>query len=339
MSYYSEDDLRRGQVGGCYNMTLFEINRKEREKMRYEEERRQFEEQMEEEERRLQEEERKLQEEQQQIICQAQAIFEDDINRLNKINKLFHEIDGEYRNDLSNVISSTINCRRALKNFDRSPEKAIAKYNEAQRRRGLPLSTLKEATANVEQQIVNYERAEIEIQKRRIEYFKCEGLQSVKGIEDECKETLDSDWEYEVKESARKAYDLARKIRLDWQRKCAEFEIEVAGKKGEEDVEYVIKWLRADGYKSIFRDCLTKYGNAGIVLKNEDYINEEQEFDHIVVGKNGVFLIETKNHSGTISINSSGDWTQEKADTLKGIKNPVQQCDRHSKLIKSIIGG
>ena len=75
-----------------------------------------------------------------------------------------------------------------------------------------------------------------------------------------------------------------------------------------------------------------------LMLANPDYIDESQEFDHIVVGKSGIILIETKNYAGTITVSSYGDWIQTKKGERKGIKNPVQQCDRHEALMRSIVG-
>ena len=111
-----------------------------------------------------------------------------------------------------------------------------------------------------------------------------------------------------------------------------------AGKQGEASVEYALKWMQPNGYRSVWRTSLTKYGTPGIVLKNRAFIDEKQEFDHIIVGTNGVFLIETKNYSGTLQITSNGDWIQEKNNIKKGIKNPVQQCNRHRAILQSILG-
>lgn len=114
--------------------------------------------------------------------------------------------------------------------------------------------------------------------------------------------------------------------------------IKSAGAAGENEVEYALKWLKPMGYKIIERNCYSNYSDACIMLANPDYIDESQEFDHIVVGKSGIILIETKNYAGTITVSSYGDWIQTKKGERKGIKNPVQQCDRHEALMRSIVG-
>ena len=85
-------------------------------------------------------------------------------------------------------------------------------------------------------------------------------------------------------------------------RTTSDFYITNAGQKGEDAVEYVLKWLRPYGYMPVEKTCLTKYGTISILLQNKSFINEAQEYDHIIVGKNGVFLIETKNYSGEITV-------------------------------------
>ena len=108
--------------------------------------------------------------------------------------------------------------------------------------------------------------------------------------------------------------------------------IREAGEKGENEVSYALKWL--DNY--VIFDKFNNKGNA-IKLENLQYIDETQEYDHILVGNNGIILIETKAYSGKIVIDASGNWTREKNGEIKGIKNPLQQVRRHEKLLKSII--
>lgn len=105
-----------------------------------------------------------------------------------------------------------------------------------------------------------------------------------------------------------------------------------AGEKGEAKVRYALSWLPQD-YKIIQGD-----NNEKLYLINEDFRDERQEYDHIVVGPNGLFLIETKNYGGIVRIDSHGNWTQQKNDEkVKGLKNPRQQVIQHEKLIKSFI--
>lgn len=110
------------------------------------------------------------------------------------------------------------------------------------------------------------------------------------------------------------------------------------GKVGEKEVEYALKWLDKS-YMIVPKMLSKRYeGEKTIELCNPEYIDEPQEYDHIVIGKQGVFVIETKYYSGKLVIDSNGNWIREKKDgTRIGERNPYQQIDRHVKLLKSFL--
>lgn len=102
-----------------------------------------------------------------------------------------------------------------------------------------------------------------------------------------------------------------------------------AGQAGEATVEYALKWLKGKGFQSV--------GNR-IRLKNEAFIDEAQEYDHILVFPGGIVCIETKNFGGKITITESGQWIKERGGERRGMENPVFQVDRHHNLLSSIVG-
>ncbi len=102
------------------------------------------------------------------------------------------------------------------------------------------------------------------------------------------------------------------------------------GKIGEKEVIYALKWL--DKTYKLIND-----GNH-VIIKNIDFIDESQEIDHLVVGPQGIFIIETKYFSGNIIIDSKGNWIREKKNGSEGVTNPLQQVRRHEKIVKSIVG-
>lgn len=109
------------------------------------------------------------------------------------------------------------------------------------------------------------------------------------------------------------------------------------GEPGEKEVEYALKWLDKS---YIVMSGKNSHGDQKekIILYNEQFIDEKQEFDHIIIGQQGVFLIETKNYTGTIEIDQNGNWIRMKKDGIRvGEKNPIQQIRRHEKLMKSIV--
>ena len=108
---------------------------------------------------------------------------------------------------------------------------------------------------------------------------------------------------------------------------------------GEKDVEYVIKWFIAtqkDTVLSIEHDCQSKYSSRCILLNNPDFLNDPQEYDHILVTKCGIIIIETKHWEGNIQIRQDQKWIKEKDGNLVGLKSPDFQMKRHEILMKSI---
>ena len=106
---------------------------------------------------------------------------------------------------------------------------------------------------------------------------------------------------------------------------------------GVETVDYALKWLEPKGVVSVPKDCIWRNSKC-IRLNNPEYIDDPQEFDHIVILSGCVIMIETKNYKGKIHIDKYGNWSRELDGDIKGLRNPKQQIERHVDLLKSIIG-
>ena len=111
------------------------------------------------------------------------------------------------------------------------------------------------------------------------------------------------------------------------------------GRAGEVAVDYVLKWL-PDMYCVIEKDCQGKYDDNVIILENTTFVDESQEFDHLVIGPQGIFNIETKNYAGKLSIDQNGNWYRLKKEETEWVveENPAQQLFRHHVLLQSIVG-
>lgn len=129
--------------------------------------------------------------------------------------------------------------------------------------------------------------------------------------------------------------------------KIAEYNVEQAKiqnsfNSGERYVEYIIKWFVAsnDGKHilAIKGDCESKYRYDCILLRNSEFIDESQEFDHILVTPAGIIIVETKDWKGTIDVNVDGKWVRYKDDNGSpyGVSSPIIQMRRHEQLMKSI---
>lgn len=108
------------------------------------------------------------------------------------------------------------------------------------------------------------------------------------------------------------------------------------GYRGEQKVEYAIKWLDKS-YVRIERKSNDRIGDSCIYILNPDFIDERQEYDHLIVSNKGLFNIETKNYSGKLIIDQYGNWIRKKNEKEEGIKNPLQQIRQHEKVLKSFL--
>lgn len=62
------------------------------------------------------------------------------------------------------------------------------------------------------------------------------------------------------------------------------------------------------------------------------------ELDAVAVGKNGVFIVETKNHAGVITGKTDAEWwSQVKRRGAKSMKNPLLQSERQHKLMEQLL--
>lgn len=130
-------------------------------------------------------------------------------------------------------------------------------------------------------------------------------------------------------ETPQEAYNLQEEVEYLDNRKKGEI--------GEKEVDYALKWLDKS-YMVVPKMKSKKHGQQSIELINLDFIDEVQEYDHIVIGKQGVFVIETKNYAGKLIVDTNGNWIRVQKDgTNEGERNPVQQVDRHTKLLKSFL--
>lgn len=109
---------------------------------------------------------------------------------------------------------------------------------------------------------------------------------------------------------------------------------------GERTVEYAIKWFVAaheNPIVSIAGDCESKHRYNCILLNKPDFIDDPQEYDHILVCSAGIIIIETKHWKGNIEILPDGQWARETEEGIEGAANPEFQMRRHELMLKNII--
>jgi hypothetical protein len=107
------------------------------------------------------------------------------------------------------------------------------------------------------------------------------------------------------------------------------YNVLLSGVKGERSLERVVKRYRNE--YDIFINCPVQYKRS------------RSEVDIIMLGRNGLIIIEAKNHSGTISGSDTDEkWVQYKhyrdgKNTEAEMKNPIKQITRQRDILKSIL--
>lgn len=124
------------------------------------------------------------------------------------------------------------------------------------------------------------------------------------------------------------AYELQKKEQYSQEKE--------SGDAGERKVEYTLQWLDKS-FVNIEARSKNYSGASCIKLSNPLFINKIQEYDHIVIGPKGVFVIETKNFSGIIIVDKYGNWIRRRHDEEVGMINPLQQMRQHEKVLKSFL--
>lgn len=111
------------------------------------------------------------------------------------------------------------------------------------------------------------------------------------------------------------------------------------GEFAEKNVEHMLSFLGKDKYITIPKKSEGRYGDKCILLHNPTAYEHPQEYDHIIIGSQGIFLIETKNYSGKICIGKAGNWARTgKHGDVKNDKDPLIQIKHHEKVMASIVG-
>lgn len=89
---------------------------------------------------------------------------------------------------------------------------------------------------------------------------------------------------------------------------------------------------------------LTRLSNDYTIINNVKLTIKgyTSELDNLIIGSNGIFVVETKNHAGLISGDvSDNNWKQEKSRgknySVKEMYNPIMQVTTHGKKVEDLL--
>jgi len=111
------------------------------------------------------------------------------------------------------------------------------------------------------------------------------------------------------------------------------------------------KWLREELFRlkkgiqgekdsAYFLDQHFKNAENHVVLHDLRFIFEGDvaQIDHLIINRLiGIYLIETKNYSGDVSINEHGEFTVEYGSERFGVPSPIEQSHRHARILQRIL--
>lgn len=68
-----------------------------------------------------------------------------------------------------------------------------------------------------------------------------------------------------------------------------------------------------------------------------EFQGEVAQMDHVIVSRWGLFIVESKSVSGSVHINSHGEWLREFKGSKQGMASPVRQAEMQSSLLKTYL--
>jgi hypothetical protein len=100
------------------------------------------------------------------------------------------------------------------------------------------------------------------------------------------------------------------------------------------------KGIQGEKDSAYYLDQYFKGGQNHVLLHDLRFVVEGDlaQIDHLIINRGfGVYLIETKNYSGNLTINDHGEFTAEYDDDRFGIPSPIEQSRRHERILKRLL--
>jgi hypothetical protein len=100
------------------------------------------------------------------------------------------------------------------------------------------------------------------------------------------------------------------------------------------------KGLQGEKDSAYYLDSYFKDGVNHVVLHDLRLVldGEVAQIDHLIINRAfGIYLIETKNYSGNLSINDLGEFTAQYDDYRFGIPSPLEQSHRHARILSRLL--
>lgn len=100
------------------------------------------------------------------------------------------------------------------------------------------------------------------------------------------------------------------------------------------------KGVQGERDSAYYLDHYFKNGENHVVLHDLRFVvdGDVAQIDHLIINRAfGMYLIETKNYAGNLSINDHGEFTAEYDDYRFGIPSPIEQSHRHARILERLL--
>jgi len=100
------------------------------------------------------------------------------------------------------------------------------------------------------------------------------------------------------------------------------------------------KGIQGEKESAYYLDQYFKGGENHVLLHDLRFVvdGDVAQIDHLIINRGiGMYLIETKNYSGNLTINDHGEFTAEYDDDRFGIPSPIEQSRRHERILKRLL--
>lgn len=102
------------------------------------------------------------------------------------------------------------------------------------------------------------------------------------------------------------------------------------------------KGIQGEQESAYFLDQYFKDGVNHMVLHDLRFVidGDVSQIDHLVINRGtGIYLIETKNYAGNVTINAHGEFTVAYGNDQFGVPSPIEQSHRHARQLQRLLEG
>jgi hypothetical protein len=107
-----------------------------------------------------------------------------------------------------------------------------------------------------------------------------------------------------------------------------------------EELMRLRKGIQGEKDSAYFLDQYFKGGENHVVLHDLRFVvdGDVAQIDHLVINRGiGMYLLETKNYAGSLSINEQGEFTVQYDECRFGIPSPIEQSHRHERILRRLL--